>query len=91
VKIGEFITFLSFLSFLTCFALHRTHRIGQDSSCHYDYIIANGTLDERVMKKIQTKHSILDHIIDSKSNTDGFNIAETEEILPSEEVMNEIL
>jgi len=44
------------------------------------------------MKKIKTKHSILDHIIDSKANTDGFDIAETEEILPSEEVIiNEIV
>ena len=32
------------------------------------------------MTKLQNKHSILDHIIDSKANTDGFDIAETEEI-----------
>jgi len=63
----------------------RTHRIGQDEVCHYDYLIAQDTLDERVMKKIQNKHSLLDHIIDSKANTDGFNIEETEEVACEEE------
>jgi len=37
------------------------------------------------MKKIQRKHSVLDHIIDSKANADGFDIAETEEVACEEE------
>ena len=37
------------------------------------------------MKKIQKKHSILDSILDSKANADGFDINETIEIACDEE------
>ena len=56
------------------FFVCRTHRIGQELPCMYDYIIAEGTLDERVMSKIQTKNSLLSHIIDCNKDADNFNI-----------------
>lgn len=57
----------------------RTHRIGQEHVCHYDYLCAEDSLDERVLNKIQNKFGLLDQIIDEKQNADGFNISSTEE------------
>ena len=59
----------------------RTHRIGQEEPCQYDYIIAKDTLDERVMKKIKNKNSLLQHIIDSDKQGNGFNIEQEDEYL----------
>jgi len=54
----------------------RIHRIGQEHPCNYDYLVAKDTLDERVMKKIQGKFSLLDHILNSSENADGFDVTE---------------
>jgi SWI/SNF-related matrix-associated actin-dependent regulator 1 of chromatin subfamily A len=54
----------------------RTHRIGQEQVCHYDYLCASESLDERVLNKIQSKFGLLDRIIDGKGNSDGFDIGE---------------
>jgi len=80
-----FILFFSVQILTPCFFVYRTHRIGQDETCHYDYIIAKDSLDERVMKKIKNKHSLLDHIIDSKGNTNAFDINEEVEVACEED------
>ena len=56
----------------------RTHRIGATQVCHYDYLCAEDSLDERVLSKIQGKFGLLDQIIDGNANKDGFDILETE-------------
>lgn len=55
----------------------RIHRIGAvGESVHYTYICAQGTLDERVYNKLAKKHALLDRMIDSGGNANGFDRTE---------------
>jgi SWI/SNF-related matrix-associated actin-dependent regulator 1 of chromatin subfamily A len=52
----------------------RIHRIGASGeSVFYTYICAKDTLDERVYTKLARKHALMDRIIDSGENADGFD------------------
>jgi len=56
----------------------RIHRIGQNSTCQYHYLIADGSLDERVFRKVHEKFALVDKIIDAGRNAKGYDVEETE-------------
>ena len=42
----------------------RVHRIGQQEAVNIHYLVARGTLDERVWRMVQRKHSVLGRTLD---------------------------
>lgn len=64
----------------------RIYRIGQNKNCHIFDIIANGTIDERIMESLENKESLAESI-KNKINT----IKDNEELINKfkEEILNE--
>ena len=46
----------------------RVHRIGQKNACDIKYLITRGTLDEYLFKKLNSKLSTLDNILDGRND-----------------------
>ena len=46
-------------------AKSRIHRIGQKNNCTYIYLIAKGTIDEKIIKALNKKEDIAKRIIDN--------------------------
>ena len=55
----------------------RCHRIGATETCHYTYLIADGTLDAKIYKRIHDKFNTVDKIIDGGTNARGFETTST--------------
>ena len=52
----------------------RLHRIGATgTSCHYTYLIGDGSLDEKVFAKLGRKYLLMDAILDGGANRGGFD------------------
>jgi len=45
----------------------RCHRIGQTKTVNIHYLLAEGTIEERIAKIIDTKRKVLDEVLDGKS------------------------
>jgi hypothetical protein len=53
----------------------RIHRIGAQGTCHYIYLLAQGTIDEKVMKALQGKVDLAKALIDDyRSGRNPFNL-----------------
>ena len=53
----------------------RIHRIGAQGTCHYIYLLAQGTIDEKVMKALQGKVDLAKALIDDyRSGKNPFNL-----------------
>ena len=50
--------------------------MGQEKCCHYFYLIAEDSLDERVFKKVHEKYALVDKIIDNGTNAEGYDVQE---------------
>ena len=46
-------------------AIARTHRIGQKNTCTYINLIANATVDSKIMNALQNKQDIAKSIVDN--------------------------
>ena len=53
----------------------RIHRIGAQGTCHYIYLLGQGTIDEKVMKALQGKVDLAKALIDDyRSGRNPFNL-----------------
>jgi Superfamily II DNA/RNA helicases, SNF2 family len=43
----------------------RIHRIGQRNACTYIHLVAQGTVDEKVLAALQAKKSVADEVVDN--------------------------
>lgn len=53
----------SFANYDQCRA--RIHRIGQKNACTYIHLVAEGTVDEKILDALQQKRSVADQIVDN--------------------------
>ncbi len=52
----------------------RTHRIGQDATAYYHYLIAHGTIEERLCRALQDKQEVIRTVLDGGVLDEDFNI-----------------
>lgn len=55
-------------------AIDRAHRIGQKKPVVAYFLIAKGTIEERIIKMITGKQEVLDQIMDGKKTKDSLNL-----------------
>lgn len=52
----------------------RTHRIGQEETTWYYFLISHGTIEERLCKVLQTKQGVIRTVLDGGVQPDDFSI-----------------
>ena len=54
----------------------RIHRIGQTKGCIYYYFVGEGTIEEKILKLIDSKRKVISDVLDGKDITGNSLLSE---------------